>query len=181
MNNLTTSFSAFFLMVMATVGHAETLLSPDGQVSLNFELSSEGQPTYSLVYHGRDVVKPSHLGFLLRERSLYQLNKMTLDQWKKGTVSDFSKGFVPLKSETSTFDETWQTVWGEEAEIRNHYNQLTVLLEQQATKRQMQLEFRLFDDGLGFRYAFPEAGSLVYFTVVEELSEFAMNGDHKAW
>ena len=169
------------LMALTAMANAETLLSPDGQVKLTFDLSAEGQPTYSLVYHGKDVIKPSHLGFQLRERKQFRFNEMAPADWAKGTISDFSKGFVSLKSETSTFDETWQTVWGEETEIRNHYNQLTVLLEQQATKRQMQLEFRVFDDGLGFRYAFPEAGSLVYFTIVEELSEFAMNGDHTAW
>ena len=121
------------LMALTTIGNAETLISPDGQVKLNFELNAAGQPTYSLIYHGKDVIKPSHLGFTLRERKQYKFNEMAPADWAKGTVSDFSKGFVSLKSETSTFDETWQTVWGEEAEIRNHYNQFTVLLEQQAT------------------------------------------------
>ncbi len=86
-----------------------------------------------------------------------------------------------ISSDESSFDETWQPVLGEESEIRNHYNQLTVLLEQTATNRRLQIEFRVFDDGLGFRYVFPQYGSLNYFTVVEEMTEFQMTGDHKAW
>ena len=90
-------------------------------------------------------------------------------------------GFELEKAEFSTFDETWQPVWGEEKEIRNHYNQLTVTLEQSQSERIMQIEFRLFNDGLGFRYNFPKQPHLNYFVIKEEHSQFAMTGDHKAF
>ena len=90
-------------------------------------------------------------------------------------------GFTIEKSETSTFDETWQPVWGEEKEIRNHYNELAVTLDQKAQERDILIRFRLFDDGLGFRYEFPLQKNLNYFVIKEEHTQFAMTGDHKAF
>lgn len=159
----------------------QTLTSPDGQVSMNFSIDTDGAPSYSLTYHGKPVIGQSHLGFQFRERNEFDFHKQSPSDWAKGHVVDFAHGFKVLHTEQSTFDETWEPVWGEESQIRNHYNEMRVLLEQSNTHRQMQLEFRLFDDGLGFRYSFPLQGTLTYFTLVEELTEFRMTGDHKAW
>jgi len=161
--------------------HGQTLTSPDGQVQMQFALTADGTPTYQLNFHGKAVIGESRLGFLFRQRDEFKFNEQVPADWAKGHITDFSKGFKVVGTENSTFDETWNPVWGEESEIRNHYNQMNVLLEQTATRRQMQVEFRLFDDGLGFRYTFPQQGTLTYFTVVEELSEFQMTGDHTAW
>lgn len=160
---------------------AQDLISPDGRFELHFSIDGQGAASYSLSYQGKEVIRPSHLGYLLREREQYDFSQETAADWAKGKVSDFSRGFKELKRETSSFDEVWSPVLGEESEIRNHYNQLTVLMEQQATGRQLQVEFRLFDDGLGFRYSFPQNGVLNYYTLVEEMTEFSMTGDHKAW
>lgn len=151
-----------------------TLQSPDKQLQLKFELR-DGIPYYSLDRAGKPVVLPSKMGFTL--------------EWR----DDLAHAFV-LKDKTfSSFDETWEPVWGEEAQIRNHYNELLVTLEQPvgsvesadgSTKKKatvMQIRFRLYDDGLGFRYEFPMENALVYFWVKEELTEFAMTGDHTAW
>lgn len=144
-------------------------------------MDADGHPSYTLDYHGKRVVADSRLGYLLRERSEFKFNEQAPADWAKGKVSDFTRGFEYVGSETSSFDETWNPVLGEESEIRNHYNELDVLLEQTETNRQLAVEFRVFDDGVGFRYRFPQHGSLNYFTVVEEVSEFAMTGDHTAW
>ncbi len=178
MKNLITSVCVFSIL---SALNGQTLTSPDEQVEMQFSLTAEGTPTYQLVYHGKTVIGESHLGFLFREREEFKFNEQKSADWSKGYVSDFSKGFQVIKTEKSTFDETWNPVLGEESEIRNHYNQMIVLLEQTATHRQMQVEFRLFDDGLGFRYTFPQQSTLTYFTLVEEMTEFQMMEDHKAW
>ena len=151
-----------------------TLQSPDKQLQLKFELR-DGVPYYSLDRAGKPVVLPSKMGFTL--------------EWR----DDLAHAFVLKDKAFSTFDETWEPVWGEEAQIRNHYNELLVTLEQPigsiesadgSTKKKatvMQIRFRLYDDGLGFRYEFPMENALVYFWIKEELTEFAMTGDHTAW
>ncbi len=151
-----------------------TLQSPDKQLQLKFELR-DGIPYYSLDRAGKPVVLPSKMGFTL--------------EWR----DDLAHAFVLKDKAFSSFDETWEPVWGEEAQIRNHYNELLVTLEQPvgsiesadgSTKKKatvMQIRFRLYDDGLGFRYEFPMENALVYFWVKEELTEFAMTGDHTAW
>ena len=151
-----------------------TLQSPDKQLQLKFELL-DGIPYYSLDRAGKPVVLPSKMGFTL--------------EWR----DDLAHAFVLKDKAFSSFDETWEPVWGEEAQIRNHYNELLVTLEQPvgsvesadgSTKKKatvMQIRFRLYDDGLGFRYEFPMENALVYFWVKEELTEFAMTGDHTAW
>lgn len=173
------SFLAFAL-AFASI-NAETIVSPNGNVSLTFDIDGSGHAVYSVAYGERTVVGKSQLGFLLRERGQFDFNQEAPADWAKGKVSDMTSGFVVIGSNTSTFDETWSPVWGEESEIRNHYNQLTVKLEQKQTRRRVNVEFRVFDDGVGFRYVFPQEGSLNYFTLVEEMTEFAMTGDHKAW
>ncbi len=176
-NLVATLFTLSFLSIV----NGQTLTSPDGQVQMQFALTADGTPTYQLTYHGKTVVGESRMGFQFRERDEFRFRDQKHADWAKGRVADFTQGFKVVKVENSTFDEVWSPVLGEESHIRNHYNQMNVLLEQSATQRQMQLEFRLFDDGLGFRYSFPLQGTLTYFTVVEEMTEFQMTGDHKAW
>ncbi|NML64873.1 glycoside hydrolase family 97 protein [Hymenobacter sp. RP-2-7] len=142
---------------------AQQIASPDGQLKLDFVLQAGGVPTYSFTYKGRPVIKPSRLGLVLKEGP------------------DLASGFAVAGTSTRSFDETWQPVWGEVKNIRNHYNELTVRLTQAATKRAMVLHFRVFDDGLGFRYEFPKQPALEYFTVKEEATQFALAGDHKAF
>ncbi len=171
------------LLAMAFVSNAgaQELLSPDGNVKLNFELDKEGRPTYSLNYHGKDVIKPSHLGFQLRDKVEAQFFAEVPQQSASSAKTDLQTGFVVADTKTSSFNETWSPVWGEESTIVNNYNELKVTLNQPKNDRQMVICFRLFNDGLGFRYEFPQQKNLVYFTVVEEKSEFKMTGDHKAW
>ena len=156
------------------VNAQEKLQSPDGKLELQFEVK-DGVPYYSLDRNGKPVVLPSKMGFTL--------------EWR----DDLAHAFVLKDVKFDTFDETWEPVWGEESQIRNHYNEMLVTLEQPAgsvesmdhsteTKATvMQIRFRLYDDGLGFRYEFPMENALVYFWLTEELTEFAMTGDHTAW
>lgn len=152
------------MILLFSVVSAQQLKSPNGKFIMDFSLNSNGSPIYSLTYKGKTVVKPSALGFELKndERSL-------LD------------GFTIAASNTESFDETWQPVWGEVNTIRNHYNELAVTLNQKDAERQMVIRFRLFNDGLGFRYEFPSQKNLVYFVIKEEKTQFAMTGDHTAF
>ncbi len=143
---------------------AQELKSPDGNFTLKFSLEADGTPTYLLTYKKDTVIRSSKLGFEL-----------------KGDRKSLLNDFTIVDSIRSTFDETWEPVWGEQKEIRNHYNELFVNLQQAGGKRQMAVRFRLFNDGLGFRYEFPASGSLRYFTVKEEKTQFALAGDHKAF
>lgn len=141
---------------------ADVVTSPNGIVSIDFRLKN-GIPTYKVDYKGKPVIKESRLGLELRD------GKNLMD------------GFEQLNATTSTFDETWQPVWGEVKEIRNHYNELLAELKQPSTDRYMNIRFRVYDDGVGFRYEFPQQKNLVYFVIKEEHSQFAMTGDHTAW
>ena len=138
------------------------LSSPDGNVKMNFFLSEKGRPTYTLDYKGRNVIKPSGLGFEI---------KYTSPLLENFTVESVGK---------DSFDETWCPVWGEESVIRNHYNEMVVGLKQNDTGRRMSIRFRLFDDGLGFRYEFPQQYELSYFVITDECTEFALPGDMTA-
>lgn len=151
---------------------AQTVTSPSGTVSVSFSLSDGGVPTYEMSYKGRTVVKPSHLGLELAK------DKHATKGLAETSLMD---GFTESGSQTSTFDETWKPVWGETSTIRNHYNELLVNLDQQATGRKMNIRFRVYDDGMGLRYEFPQQDSLVYFIVKDEHTQFAMTGDHTAW
>ena len=144
--------------------NAQELRSPNGNLVMSFSLFADGTPSYALSYKGKTVVKPSRLGFLLKND-------------RKSLLNDFAVGVT----RTASFDETWKPVWGEVSSIRNHYNELSVQLNQKETDRQMILRFRLYDDGLGFRYEFPQQGNLVYFVIKEERTQFAMAGDHTAF
>ncbi|GAA6337008.1 glycoside hydrolase family 97 protein [Bacteroides stercoris] len=142
---------------------AESITSPNGQLQLNFSVNSQGEPVYELFYKGKAVIKPSKLGLELKN--------------DPGLMN----GFTLADTQTSTFDETWEPVWGEVKQIRNHYNEMAVTLDQKAQDRNIIIRFRLFDDGLGFRYEFPLQKNLNYFVIKEERTQFAMTGDHKAF
>jgi len=142
----------------------ESIKSPDGNLILNFSLNAEGRPMYQLSYKGENVINPSKLGLELVNDSASLMN-----------------GFTISKVDTSSFDENWTPVWGEEKTIRNHYNELAVSLTQNATKRYIVLRFRLFNHGLGFRYEFPDQKNLSYFVIKEEHTQFAMTGNHTAF
>ena len=175
------------LMAMALVANArtETLTSPDGNLVLSFSLDEKGAPRYALTYSGQEIIRNSALGYILRGDASAK-NPETYMRVTYGTV-DMGSGFAIADVQRSHFDETWEPVWGEEAQIRNHYNELAVTLEQKDFKGKegknvrMIVRFRLYDDGLGFRYEFPQQENLKYFIVLDELTEFAMTGDHKAW
>lgn len=162
-------FSALLLPLSVV---AQTVSSPNGAVSVSFSLADGGRPTYEMTYKGRPVVKPSHLGLELAK------DKHATKGFAETSLMD---GFTESHSEVSSFDETWKPVWGETATIRNHYNELLVSLSQDHTGRQMNIRFRVYDDGMGLRYEFPQQDSLVYFIVKEEHTQFAMTGDHTAW
>ena len=152
----------FVLAVGTFFSQAEEITSPNGKMKLTFELSN-GTPVYQLQLEDKTIIKPSKLGLELKD------------------VKPLLSGFTLADSQTTTFDETWKPVWGEQAEIRNHYNELAVTLNQSATNRKMIIRFRVFNDGLGFRYEFPEQDNLIYFVVKDERTEFAMDGDHTAF
>ncbi len=138
------------------------LQSPDGRMEARIGLTAEGIPVYALDFDGKQVIKPSRLGYRLIDGA------------------DLQTGFELTDTEKSAFDQTWEPVWGEEAQIRNHYNELLVKLSRKDGVK-MNIRFRLYDDGLGFRYEFPQENKLTYFKVADELTEFALTGDHTAW
>lgn len=161
----------FALMLLPMLAMAQTVKSPNGNVSVKFSLDN-GRPVYEVSYKKRAVVKPSYLGLELAK---------TKHASKGMEETSLMDGFVVAKTDTSTFDETWKPVWGETATIRNHYNELAVTLNQPATKRNIVIRFRVYDDGMGLRYEFPQQEELNYFVIKEEHTQFAMAGDHKVF
>ncbi len=159
------------------------LNSPDGNLEMTFTLDKSGTPRYALTYKGQDVILPSSLGFEIRG-SLFSSEMVFGEQVVSKKDPEpcymFNSGFSLEEAERATFDETWNPVWGEESEIRNHYNELLVKLVQDASGKMLNIRFRLYDDGLGFRYEFPEQENMDYFVIKEELTQFAMAGDHTA-
>jgi glucan 1,4-alpha-glucosidase len=154
--------STFVFVFSITFG--QQLLSPNGKFQMTFTLQNDGTPTYQLTYTGKVVIKPSALGLELKND-------------KKSLLNDFTV----TDTKNSSHDSSWEPVWGEVKTIRNHYNELEVTLDQKETDRRMIIRFRLFDDGLGFRYEFPLQKKLSYFIIKEERTQFAMNGDHTAF
>ena len=157
-------FTALLWLAFFNTANAQQLKSPNEKFVMTFSLQNDGTPSYSLNYKGKAVVKPSKLGLELKND-------------EKSLLNDFAV----IDTKTSTFDENWKPVWGEVASIRNHYNELAVTLNQKGTDRQIIIRFRLFDDGLGFRYEFPSQKNLTYFVIKEERTQFAMTGDHTAF
>ena len=158
----------FMLMCLVCLGlagrvQASEVTSPNGEMKLTFTLR-DSKPYYSVSFRGKPVIKPSRLGYELHN------------------AESLLEGFTQTGEKTSTFDETWTPVWGENKTIRNHYKELLVNLIQEKTGRVMNLRFRVYDEGVGLRYEFPQEGSkLNYFVVKEECTEFALTGDHIAW
>ncbi len=191
MNKLVTGICAAALLIGCTNGEnsqitdVNTLSSPDGKLKMSFHLTGDGTPEYTLDYDGRPVILSSGMGFELRG----VLKAQKIDYNADGTVSksdwkpceSLHDGFAVESVERSSHDETWSPVWGEEDSIRNHYNELAVNLVQASTERRLVIRFRLFNDGLGFRYEFPSQKNLNYFVIKEELTQFAMTADHTAW
>lgn len=172
---------AAFGVASQNAGAQETLQSPDGNLTLRFEVTESGVPTYALDYKGRAAVLPSGLGVELRGDALAAKFGKELGKRSFGAPVSLYDGFEQVGVERSTFDETWEPVWGEQDRIRNHYHEMTVALRQPASGRVMNIRFRLYDDGLGFRYEFPEQPALTYFVIKEERTQFAMTGDHTAY
>ncbi len=178
-----------FSFLISHFSFGASVLSPNGNIELKFSLSEFGQPVYEVTYKNRPVIKPSHLGLELAKDKHASMGLRE---------HDLLEGFTIAKEETTTFDETWRPVWGETATIRNHYNEYAVTLSQKwldrlpsnpdgprlaprQYNRTMIIRFRVYDDGVGFRYEFPQQRDLTYFLIKEEKSEFAMAGDHVAW
>ena len=184
--NLKKNLSLIAFLCISFIANAQQKLnSPDGNLEMTFTLDGQGTPTYELTYKQKEVIKPSKLGLELKKEDA---NAKTDFEWtdkkdidKLDIKTNLYNGFEIKDVRTSTNDETWQPVWGEEKEIRNHYNELAVTLNQPANDRFIIIRFRLFNDGLGFRYEFPQQKNLNYFVIKEEHSQFAMAGDHTAY
>ena len=158
-------FISVILVLMAVLGvSAQEFQSPNGNFKMSFSLGNDGTPMYQLFFKNKEVIKKSKLG-------------LELQKDKKSLLNDFKV----IDTKESTFNETWQTVWGEETQIQNHYNELAVKLKQNETDREIIVRFRLFNEGLGFRYEFPQQKNLIYFVIKEERTEFAMTGNHTAF
>lgn len=157
-------YTALFCLLVLQYANAQQLKSPNGKFTMEFTLQKDGTPSYSLNYKDKTVIKTSKLGLELKND-------------KKSLLNDFTV----IDTKTATFDETWKPVWGEVESIRNQYNELAITLNQKETDRQIIIRFRLFNDGLGFRYEFPTQKNLVYFVIKEERTQFAMTGDHTAF
>ena len=158
-------FVSVFIVLMSILGvSAQEFKSPNGSFKMSFSVLKDGTPTYTLLYKNKEVIKQSKLG-------------LELQKDKKSLLNDFKV----IDTKESTFNETWKTVWGEETEIQNHYNELAVKLKQNETDRELIIRFRLFNEGLGFRYEFPQQKNVIYFVIKEERTEFAMTGNHTAF
>ena len=155
-----------FILVLTTIfgASAQEFQSPNGNFKMTFSIGNDGTPMYQLFFKNKEVIRKSKLG-------------LELQKDKKSLINDFKV----IDSKESTFNETWKTVWGEETQIQNHYNELAVTLKQNETDREIIIRFRLFNEGLGFRYEFPQQKNLIYFVIKEERTEFAMTGNHTAF
>ena len=162
--NMKNIFSVILVLTAIFGASAQEFQSPNGNFKMSFSLGNDGTPMYQLFLKNKEVIKKSKLG-------------LELQKDKKSLVNDFKV----MDTKESTFNETWKTVWGEETQIQNHYNELAITLKQNETDRQIIIRFRLFNDGLGFRYEFPEQKNLTYFVLKEERTEFAMTGNHTAF
>lgn len=149
----------------------ETAASPNGKVVVRFGIDN-GRPYYTVQYDTKDVIKKSFFGLELAK------DKHASKGMKETSLMD---GFELMQTIKTSHDDTWKPVWGETDEIRNHYNEMTVSLLQAKSNRNIKICFRVYDDGVGFRYEFPQQKDLNYFVIKEEHTQFAMAGDHKAW
>ena len=190
MKKILTAITTALLLAACTVNpgpvtDVQTLASPSGNMEMTFHLTADGTPQYALNYGDQKVILPSDLGFQMRgvlkaQKLVYNADG-TISKEDRQPEYSFHDGFAVEGVETASFDETWEPVWGEESKIRNNYNELLVNLVQPASLKKMSIRFRLYDDGLGFRYEFPYQKNLSYFVIKEELTQFALAGDHTAW
>lgn len=157
-------FSVIIVLLSVLGVSAQEFQSPNGNFKMSFSLGNDGTPMYQLFFKNKEVIKKSKLG-------------LELQKDKKSLLNDFKV----MDTKESTFNENWKTVWGEETQIQNHYNELMVRLIQNETDREIIVRFRLFNEGLGFRYEFPQQKNLIYFVIKEERTEFAMTGNHTAF
>ena len=156
-------FQILALLFLVSIVNAQKVQSPSKSLTVNFGLDNEGKPNYSVTLKDKKVVNQSFLGLKLKD----------------GT--DFTKGFTVENSNTSTFDEVWKPVLGEQSSIRNNYNELVINLIQKKSEKKLTIVFRVFDEGVAFRYSFPKQPNLNYFVISEEVSEFNLTGNHKAF
>jgi len=176
MKNLTKGIAV--LMMGSIFGHAQTLKSPDGKFEMNFNLKN-GVPFYNLKYDGKTVVEDSKLGIrLFKDSSIQFASEINKSEDAK---FDLNNGFEKTKEVRDSKNETWQPILGEKKNYINHYNELALTLHQNSTDRNIVVKFRLFNDGLGFRYEFPQQKNLNYFVIREEDTEFDFPTDMKAW
>ena len=162
MNN----YQFFFCLLLSLLFQqlsAQTCLSPDGQTSIYFSLSSSGQPQYEMKLGEIKVIRTSRLGFELKNDT------------------DLMSDFGVIDVQYDSFDNTWTPVWGEENQIRNHYNEMFISLKQSTTSRMMNIRFRVYNEGVGFRYEFPQQPNLGHFIVSQEKTQFSLTGDHTAF
>ena len=170
MKNLCIAFCFLF-----GAARAENIVcfSPDGQSEARFALGSNGEPMWDFAFHGKSVIEPSSLGF--------EIKALDPDPFKGRIAAGFTNGFEVVGVERSGFDEIWRPVWGEESEIRDCHEEMLVKLVQRGTNRRMNICFRVFDDGVGFRYEFPDQKELTHFTIVEERTRFNIPGEATCW
>ena len=184
-SNCLATVCAILFSCVASAQEKTSIASPDGKLQLAFSITENGTPMYTLDREDKKIILPSALGFELRgtikSTKLVFSEDGTIDRVDALPANSFHDGFVLEGTETASFDQTWNPVWGEEESIRNNYNELSVNLVQKATDRRMTIRFRLYNDGLGFRYEFPYQKNLNYFVIKEELTQFALTGDHTAW
>ncbi len=178
-------YLAFVLLLLAVLvpsrmsARVETVYSPSRNIAVNFDVK-DGIPFYNVMFNGQQVIKDSRLGLeLVSAKGNSDFNNFDSNQ--ADNQNSLYDGFTMLSARYSSFDETWQPVWGEESSIRNHYNEMAVTLHQNELSRHIIVRFRVYDDGVGFRYEFPQQPNLTYFVIKEEHTQFAMPGDMTAW
>ncbi len=180
MRTLSFLILVLLLLLPATVSaRVETVYSPDRNIAVNFEVK-DGIPIYNVLFNGKEVIRDSRLGLeLVSVKGNGEFNNF--DNKQVVNQNSMLDGFTQLTARYSSFDETWQPVWGEESNIRNHYNEMAVTLHQDELGRHIIVRFRVYDDGVGLRYEFPQQPNLTYFVIKEEHTQFAMPGDITAW
>ena len=171
--------SIWLLLIVTTLVFGNDIKSPDGNLLLKFNITEKGEPEYSVIYKGINIIKPSKLGLELKpEDDFAEFGKQEeLFKISSNPRSSLYDGFNIIDYKSSTFNEIWEPVWGENEKVENNYNELAISLQQQPTNRKIIIRFRVYDDGIGFRYEFPQQSALNYFIIKEERTQFAMNGD----
>ena len=167
------------LVPVRSLARDKVVYSPDRNICVNFDVK-DGIPVYNVLFGDKQVIKDSRLGLELASvKGNGEFNNF--DNKQVANQNSLCDGFSLITSRISSFDETWQPVWGEESSIRNHYNEMAVTLRQDELNRYIIVRFRVYDDGVGFRYEFPQQPNLTYFVIKEEHTQFAMPGDLTAW